>query len=89
MAMKNVELSAVIPHEELVPIEEVAKRLHNTVEWVREKCRRRCPNPIPVFNLGRHLLFNWAEVSSWIRETGRGVPHIKHHRTRRVQKKAA
>ncbi len=75
-----------IPSDDLIPIEELAKRLHQTEAWVREKCRRRCSNPIPVYNLGRHLLFDWRQVSEWIRETGRGQAHMKHHRTR---KKAA
>ena len=41
---------------DLLPLEEVARRLHVDVAWVREKVRRRCPNPMPVYNLGRHLL---------------------------------
>ena len=78
--------------DDLLPIEEVAKRLHKDVAWVREKVRRRCPNAIPCFNIGRTLVFSWVEVSNWIRETGRGVPHAKHHRSRKpkiVQKEAA
>jgi hypothetical protein len=71
--------SVVIPPENLIPIEELAKRLHQTESWVREKCRRRCPNPIPVYNLGRHLLFNWIEVSEWIRTISRPV-HARHVR---------
>jgi hypothetical protein len=69
---------------DLLPVEEIAKRLHVEVTWVREKVRRRSPNPIPCYNLGRHLLFSWPDVSNWIRETGRGVAHMKHHRTRRI-----
>jgi hypothetical protein len=75
--------SAAIPPENLITIEELANRLHKPVGWVREKCRRRCPDPIPVYNLGRHLLFDWAEVSEWIR----GLPRPVHARHRR--KKAA
>jgi hypothetical protein len=73
---------------DLLPIEEVARRLHTNVSWVREKVRRRCPNAIPCYNLGKHLLFSWPDVCTWIRETGRGVPHVKHHRTRKVKKAA-
>jgi len=50
--------SAAIPPENLIAIEELANGLQKPVGWVREKCRRRCPNPIPVHNLGRHLLFD-------------------------------
>jgi hypothetical protein len=71
--------SPTIPPEDLIPIEELAKRLHQTVGWVREKCRRRCPNPIPVWNLGRHLLFDWNQVSAWIRSCPRPV-HASHRR---------
>lgn len=66
-----------IPPEILIPIEEVARRLHQTESWMREKCRRRCPNPIRVFNLGRHLLFDWVQVSVWIRNTPRPI-HARH-----------
>lgn len=75
----SVEVKKPIPPEDLLPIEELAKRLHQTVAWVREKCRRRCPNPIPVYNLGRHLLFDWTQVSEWIRSSPRPV-HASHKR---------
>src|SRR6266699_933536 len=71
-----------IPLENLIPIQELAKRLHQTESWVREKCRRRCPNPIPVYNLGRHLLFDWVQVSEWIRNSPRPI-HARHHRRRK------
>ena len=80
-----------IPPEDLIPIEELAKRLHQTESWVREKCRRRCSNPIPVWNLGRHLLFDWTQVSEWICNNPRPV-HARHRRRKKVdadQKKAA
>ena len=73
---------------DLLPIEELARRLHTDVAWVREKCRRRCPNPIPVFNLGRHLLFDWRQVSEWIRNCPRPV-HARHVRRTKSEKKAA
>lgn len=81
--------SAELNPNDLLPIEQVAARLHVEVSWVREKVRRRCPNPLPCFNLGRHLLFDWAAVSDWIRETGRGVPHMKHQRARKPKLKRA
>jgi len=74
--------SASIPPEDLISIEELAKRLHTDVQWVREKCRRRCPNPIPVWNLGRHLLFDWVQVSEWIRNSPRPV-HAYHKRRKK------
>jgi hypothetical protein len=76
---------SVPPQAEFISIEEVALRLHADVQWVREKIRRRCPNPMPVFNLGRHLVFDWAQVVEWVRKSPRPI-HAAH---RRRAKKAA
>ncbi len=73
---------------DLIPIEELARRLHETDAWVREKCRRRCPNPIPVHNLGRHLLFSWTAVCEWIRNSPRPI-HAAHRRRTKEQIQAA
>jgi hypothetical protein len=73
--------------DDLLPIEEVARRLHADVSWVREKIRRRSPNPMPVHNLGRHLLFHWPAVCAWIQSCPRPM-HAKHVR-RTKGKKAA
>jgi hypothetical protein len=70
--------------QDLLPIEEVARRLHADPAWVREKVRRRCSNPIPVYNLGRHLLFDWTQVSAWIRSTPRPI-HAAHRRRTKAQ----
>ncbi len=80
--------------EDLLPIEEIARRLcksmtlEDGVAWVREKCRRRCPNPIPVYNLGRNLLFDWTQVSEWIRNSPRPI-HAAHRRRTKEQIEAA
>lgn len=82
--------AAPIPHENLITIEEMARRLRPDVSaekgiaWVREKSRRRCPNPIPAYNLGRHLMFEWTAVSEWIRNLSRPV-HAAHRRTRKLK----
>jgi len=80
-------VSSITPldSDQFVSIEEVARRLHADVPWVREKIRRRCPNPMPVFNLGRHLVFDWAQVVEWVRKSPRPI-HAAH---RRSSKKAA
>jgi len=65
--------------DQFISIEEVARRLHADVPWVREKIRRRCPNPMPVFNLGRHLVFDWAQVVEWVRKSPRPI-HAAHRR---------
>jgi hypothetical protein len=71
---------------DLLSIEEVAARLKADVAWVREKIRRRCPNPMPVKNLGRHLLFYWPDVCEWIRNCHRPVhaPHIRRKKLKKV-----
>jgi hypothetical protein len=74
-------------NDDFISIEEVARRLHADVPWVREKIRRRCPNPMPVFNLGKHLVFDWAQVVQWVRNSPRPI-HAAHRR-RKTQKKAA
>jgi len=82
-----VVVSSITPldSDQFVSIEEVARRLHADVPWVREKIRRRCPNPMPVFNLGRHLVFDWTQVVEWVRRSPRPI-HAAH---RRRAKKAA
>jgi hypothetical protein len=81
----EVHAVAAFNPENLIPIEEVARRLHSDVSWVREKIRRRCVNPMPVMNAGRHLVFDWLAVSEWLRNLPRPV-HARHVRRR---KKAA
>jgi hypothetical protein len=82
---KSAFVDAVsIPPEDLISIEELAARLHTVVAWCREKCRRRCPNSIPVYNLGRHLLFSWTAVSEFIRKSPRPM-HASHRRRTREQ----
>jgi len=81
----------VIPPENLITIEELARRLRPDVSpekgiaWVREKCRRRSPNPIPAYNLGRHLMFDWTKVSAWIQGLSRPV-HAPHRRRKNAAK---
>lgn len=75
-------LHAEFNPSDLLAIDEVARRLHADVGWVRQKVRRRSPNPMPVYNLGRHLLFSWSAVCEWIRNSPRPVhaPHIRRRR---------
>lgn len=83
-------VTAALPPDNLITIEEMARRLRPDVPaekgiaWVREKCRRRSPNPIPVYNLGRHLMFDWTQVSEWIRNLSRPV-HAPHRRRKNIK----
>jgi excisionase family DNA binding protein len=71
--------------DDVLSIEEVAARLKTDVGWVREKIRRRCPNRMPAYNLGRHLLFHWPSVCAWIANCPRPV-HAVHPPRRKVKK---
>jgi len=73
--------------DQFISIEEVARRLHADVPYIREKCRRRCPNAIPVYNVGRHLLFDWAQVVEWVRKSPRPI-HAPHRRRKKLAKAA-
>jgi len=84
----SVAVSSVpFQNEDLIPLEEVARRLNAKPSWVREKVRRRSPNPIPVMNAGRHLLFDWLAVSDWLRNLPR-PQHAKHVRRRKIARVA-
>ncbi len=76
--------AASLAPDQFISIEEVARRLHTDVGWVREKIRRRCSNPMPVFNLGRHLVFDWAQVVEWVRSSPRPI-HAAHKRRTKQQ----
>jgi hypothetical protein len=75
--------------DQFISIEEVALRLHADVPWVREKIRRRCPNPMPVFNLGRHLLFDWSQVVEWVRKSPRPIHAAHKRRSKKPQERKA
>ena len=86
-AARSISPTIVVPTDQFISIEEVASRLHADVTWVREKIRRRSPNPMPVFNLGRHLVFDWAQVVEWVRSSPRPI-HAAHKRRRKETKAA-
>jgi hypothetical protein len=83
----TIPISIDASPDQFISIEEVARRLHAEVQWVREKIRRRCPNPMPVFNLGRHLVFDWTQVVEWVRRSPRPV-HAAHRRRKKLAKAA-
>jgi len=83
-----IPIDVSLAPDQFISIEQVARRLHADVPWVREKIRRRCPNPMPVFNLGRHLVFDWAQVVEWVRKSPRPI-HAAHRRRKAPAKKAA
>jgi hypothetical protein len=87
-AQSTAVVPAPINPEHLLTLEDVAERLHRKPAWVKEKCRRRCANPLPVFNVGRHLLFDWVQVSEWIRTSPRPI-HARHRRRKKQREEPA
>jgi len=51
---------------EILTPEELAERLKAPVEWIGEKTRARCKNPIPSILMGRYIRFDWNEVVKWL-----------------------
>jgi excisionase family DNA binding protein len=55
--------------ENILTVEELAKRLKTSKNWVYEKTRDRGQygEPLPVLKMGRFLRFDWEDVSRWLR----------------------
>jgi len=70
------------PTEDFFTAEMVAEKLHQTVQWVESKCRRRSSYPIPFHNIGNHRLFLMSEVRAWVMN----APQVIHSRHRRRTK---
>jgi hypothetical protein len=65
--------------------EELAERLKADVNWVKEKTRARCKNPIPSMPMGRIVRFDWDEVVKWLeRQSTAKTEPIKPRRKRIV-----
>ena len=70
--------------EDFMTIEMIAGKLHQTIEWVESKCRRRSPNPIPFHNVGNHRLFLLSEVHAWVMNSPK-VIHSRHRRRTKTE----
>jgi excisionase family DNA binding protein len=51
---------------ELLTVEEVAEVLKVPVSWVYEHTRRRSPDRIPGFRLGKYWRFRLSDVLAWL-----------------------
>jgi hypothetical protein len=76
------------PQQDFLTAAMVAGKLHQTVEWVESKCRRRSPNPIPFHNVGNHRLFLWSQVYAWVLASPK-VIHSRHRRRTKAEIAAA
>jgi hypothetical protein len=55
---------------QLVTLDELAERWHLPITWLRENCRSRCGDPLPVFRLGRYVRvdLNDPRLAQWLRQ---------------------
>jgi excisionase family DNA binding protein len=53
-------------NDSLLSVEEVAELFRVPVSWVYEHTRRRSPNRIPGFRLGKYWRFRKSDVLAWI-----------------------
>jgi hypothetical protein len=51
--MSEIQETADVP--QLVSLEELAERWHLPLTWLREACRSRCADPLPVYRCGRYV----------------------------------
>jgi excisionase family DNA binding protein len=58
-------ISPVVQPQDILTVDELAKRLKVKRTFIYEK--QRSTNPLPTIRVGRYLRFDWAEVSAWLR----------------------
>jgi excisionase family DNA binding protein len=58
----------------LLTVEEVAALLHVPVSWVYGRLRKRSPNRLPAYRLGKYWRFREDEIHAWVANL-RGDPH--------------
>jgi hypothetical protein len=52
----------------LVTLEELAQQWALPITWLRESCRTRCADPLPIFRMGRYVRVDLAdpELELWL-----------------------
>jgi hypothetical protein len=78
-------VSPAAEYDEILGPEELASRLKKEVGWVREKCRTRCPNPLPFHPDGGTVFFIWGEVFDWVRSQTPATEKRKYTISRKVR----
>ena len=58
----------------LLTVEEVAALLHVPVSWVYGRMRKRSPDCLPAYRLGKYWRFREDEIHAWVANL-RGDPH--------------
>ena len=69
---------------EILTPEELAQRLKVSVEWITEKRRPRCPNPIPAIPIGKQIRFDWESVVKWLEQCAADAESLKQRRENHV-----
>ena len=62
----EIQEAAHVP--QLVSLEELAERWHLPLTWLREACRSRCADPLPVYRCGRYVPvdLNDSALAQWL-----------------------
>lgn len=53
---------------------EVADWLRVPESWVYEKTRRRCPNPLPCWRIGKYVRFSKYAIQQWLEKQTANMP---------------
>jgi hypothetical protein len=58
-----------IENYEFIDSEELARRWHVPVSWIRDQVRKRAEDPLPHVSLGKYVRFLWGSpaLELWIR----------------------
>jgi hypothetical protein len=64
---RRPEAGSSIPR--LINLEEFAKLWSLPITWLRESCRTRCADPLPVYRLGRYVRvdLNDPSLAEWLK----------------------
>jgi len=57
-----------MPNEEVIDVEELAKRWSLPASWIREQTRSRAIDPLPCIRFGKYVRFSWQspELEAWL-----------------------
>ena len=53
-------------NEELLTVDELAKKLHTPPSWVYSRTRQTGPDSIPVIQVGKYKRFIFSNVLAWL-----------------------
>ncbi len=67
IVLKKSEPAAHVPH--LVSLDALAKHWSLPLSWLRENCRSRCADPLPIYRCGRYVRVDLSDpaLTDWLR----------------------